>query len=67
MRTHTYSGRGYSGISTVGVENTNTIISRPDIAGQVGFKYKAKNNGIKIIQRRAIKKSRISNPVILRY
>ncbi len=64
MKTHSYPGRGAYGIGTNGNENFNTIISRPDIAGKDTARYRPRNPGIKISQRKAPKKSRIVNPKI---
>lgn len=55
---------GYAGIGTSGAPNTKSVPQRPDIAGADGTRYRARNNGIKIIKRRAKIKTRISNPIV---
>jgi hypothetical protein len=57
-------GRGFSGLSTSGPENTKTILMRPDIAGSDSTKYQGRNNGIKIKFVQAKRKSKVVNPRI---
>lgn len=57
-------GRGSAGISTSGPENTKSVLLRPDISGSEFGPYQAKNNGLKIRNIQAKKKSKIVNPKI---
>lgn len=55
---------GYAGIGTSGAPNTKSVPQRPDIAGADGTRYRSRNNGIRIIKRRAKTKTRVVNPAI---
>lgn len=57
-------GRGSSGISTSGPENTKSVLTRPDVSGGTFGPYRPINNGIKIKLTNAKHKSRIINPKI---
>ena len=57
-------GRGSSGVSTSGPENTKSVLLRPDISGGEFGPYRPKNNGLKIRNTQAKKKSKIVNPKI---